>query len=64
MSTGQKRALRRRFRSNVRFRKAELKRLTGVASRFHIRGNRAYKAALSNIKKEIRLYNRLGSWVR
>jgi len=64
MSTTQKKALRRRFRMNVRFRKAELRRLTGVASRLHITRNRAYRAALSNIKKEIRLYDRLGSWVR
>ena len=64
MNITQRRVLKRRFRTNVRFRKAELKRLTGVASRFHMKKDRCYKAALSNIKKEIRFYNRLGLRVR
>jgi len=64
MNPIQKRALKRRFRSGVKMRKVELRKLTGAASRFHFKGNRFFKSALSNVKKEIRLYNRLGLKIR
>ena len=64
MNTTQRRALKKRFRTNVRIRKQELKKLSGVASRFHIKRNPYFRKAVSCIKKEIRLYNRLGSKVR
>jgi len=54
------RALKKRFRTNVKVRREELKKLSGTAIRFHMKGNRFYKAALSSIKKEIRFYGRLG----
>ena len=64
MTSIQKKALKRRMLFNVRLRKLELRKLEGTGSRFHFRSNRFFKQALSNLKKEIRLYNRLGSGLR
>jgi len=64
MSTTQRKALKKSFRTNVKLRRVQLKRLTGIASRFHVKGNRYYRKAVSSIKKEIRFYNRLGLNVR
>ena len=59
MNIVQKKALRQRVRTNLQIRKGELKKLVGAGSRFHFRTDRAYKVALSNLRKEIRFYQRL-----
>jgi len=59
MSRVQRKALKQRVRSNLKFRKAELKRITGAASRHHFKRDRYYKAATSELRKEIRFYARL-----
>ena len=64
MTSIQKKTLKQRMRSNVQWRKQELRKLEGASYRLHFRGNRFFKQALSNLKKEIRLYNRLGSGVK
>ena len=53
-----------RVRANIRFRKTELRKLSGLGYRFHFRSNRFFKQAVSNLKKEIRLYNRLGHVIK
>lgn len=64
MTRVQKKALKQRVRSCIRWRKQELRQLVGLGSRYHFRTNRFFKLAMSNLKKEIRLYNRLGSAIR
>lgn len=61
MTRVQKRALKQRVRSNIQWRKLELRKLEGVGTRYHFRHNRFFRQAVTNLKKEIRLYNRLGS---
>ncbi len=55
MTRVQKNALKTRVRSNLKFQKKELRKMASVASRQHLRSNRLFKAAFSNIRKEIRL---------
>lgn len=64
MTPVQKRALKKAVRTNVSWRKQSLRKLEGIASRYHFRTNRFFKQAVGNLKKEIRLYNRLGSGIR
>jgi hypothetical protein len=64
MTSAQKKILRQRVRTNVSIRKQELKKLLGAGTRFHLRADRLFKVACSNLKKEIRLYQRLGSKIR
>lgn len=60
MTKIQKKAFRMRVRTNLKLRKSELKKLVGIGARFHFRSDRVYKVACSNLKKEIRWYQRLG----
>ena len=64
MTLIQKRALKKAVRTNVSWRKHELRKLEGIASRYHFRANRFFKQAVGNLRKEIRLYNRLGSGIK
>jgi hypothetical protein len=64
MTPIQKRALKREVGLNLRWRKQELRKLVGLGGRYHFRANRFFKVAVGNLKKEIRLYNRLGSGIR
>lgn len=64
MTTIQKRALKKAVRTNVHWRRQELRKLDGIASRYHFRTNRFFKQAVGNLKREIRLYNRLGSGIK
>ena len=64
MTRVQKRALKQRVRTNIQWRKMELRKLEGLGSRFHFRTNRFFKQALGNLKREIRLYNRLGHGIK
>lgn len=61
MTKVQKSALKARVRNNLRFQKQEYKKLQSVASRLHLRRDRLFKAAFSNIRKEIRLFRRINS---
>jgi len=64
MTPVQKRALKQAVRTNLKWRKQELRKLEGIGTRFHFRTNRFFKQAVGNLKKEIRLYNRLGHGIR
>lgn len=64
MTRVQKQALKQRARTNVQWRKQELRKLEGLGSRYHFRHNRFFKQAVKNLRKEIRLYNRLGIGIR
>lgn len=59
MTYSQKKLLKNRFRSNLKFQKKEFRKLEAIGSRWHLRQDRFYKTALSNIRKEIRLFRRL-----
>ncbi len=59
MNRIQKGALKARLRSNLKFQKKELRKLASVGSRMHLRSDRLFKTAFSNIRKEIRLFRRL-----
>jgi hypothetical protein len=64
MTRVQKRALKQRVRTNIHWRKQELRKLEGLGTRYHFRSNRFFKQAVGNLKKEIRLFNRLGSGIK
>lgn len=64
MTRIQKRALKQRVRTSLHWRKQELRKLAGLGSRYHFRANRFFKQAVSNLKKEIRLFNRLNVGIR
>ena len=61
MTRTQRVALKARVRSNLKFQKKELQKLASVGSRMHIKRAGLFKAAWSNIRKEIRLFQRLNS---
>jgi hypothetical protein len=63
MTPSQRRALKREVRLNLRWRRQELRKLEGLGSRYHFRANRFFKQAVGNLRKEIRLYNRLSSGI-
>jgi len=64
MTRVQKKALKQRVRSNIAWRKQELRKLVGTGGRYHFRTNRFFKQAVANLKKEIRLYNRLSHGIK
>lgn len=64
MTRSQKKALKLRVRSNISWRKMELRKLVGAGQRYHFRANRFFKQAVSNLKREIRLYNRLNLGIK
>ena len=64
MTAVQKRAFKQLVRTNIKWRKQELRKLAVAGSRYHFRTNRFFKQAVGNLKKEIRLYNRLGLGIR
>lgn len=64
MTRVQRRAFKQRVRTNIQWRKQELRKLEGFGSRYHFRSNRFFKQAVKNLRKEIRLYNRLGIGIR
>lgn len=64
MTRVQKKALKQRVHTNIQWRRQELRKLEGVGSRYHFRTNKFFKRAVGNLKKEIRLYNRLGSGIK
>jgi hypothetical protein len=64
MTTVQKRAFKRHVRMNIKWRRQELRKLAQAGNRYHFLTNRFFKQAVGNLKKEIRLYNRLGSGIR
>jgi len=61
MTRIQKKALKQRVRSNLKFHKEEYKKLVSLGSRYHLKRDRIFKVAFSNIRKEIRLFRRLNS---
>lgn len=63
MSRMQRKALKLRVRQNVKIRKTELRKLAGIASRFHFKSDRLFKVAYSNLRKEIRFYTRLAKHI-
>lgn len=63
MTPVQKKALKKLVRSNIKWRKQELRKLTGAGTRYHFRTNQFFKQAIGNLKKEIRLYNRLSAGI-
>ena len=64
MTRVQKKALKQRVRSIIHWQKSELRKLVGVGGRYHFRANRFFKQAVTNLKKEIRLYNRLNLGIK
>lgn len=64
MTPVQKKTLKRLVRSNIKWRKHELRKMEGFGNRLHFRTNRFFKQAVGNLKKEIRLYNRLGLGIK
>lgn len=64
MTRVQKRAFKQRVRTNIHWRRMELRKLVGLGARYHFRSNKFFKQAVGNLKKEIRLYNRLGSGIK
>lgn len=64
MTQVQRNALKTRVRSSLKFHKKELRKLTSVGSRLHLRSDRLFKVAFGNIKKEIRLFQRLRSKIK
>ena len=64
MTQAQKHALKARVRNNLKFQKKELRKLEVVGSRMHLRRDRLFKAAFSNVRKEIRLFRRINSKLR
>lgn len=63
MTPIQRRTLKQEVGLNLRWRKHELRKLKGLGVRFHFRTNRYFKQAVGNLRKEIRLYNRLSSGI-
>ena len=61
MTRVQKNALKARVRKNLKFQKKELRNLKSVGSRLHLRSDRLFKAAFSNIRKEIRLFQKISN---
>lgn len=61
MTRTQRSVLKNRVRSNLKFQKKEYRRLASIGSRWHLRGDRLFKAAFSAIRKNIRLYRSLSS---
>ena len=59
MTRVQKKALKARVRTNLKFQKKELRKLSALGTRYHIRRDRFFKSAVSALKKEIRFYQRL-----
>lgn len=64
MTRGQRRVLKQRVRTNIQWRKQELRKLVGLGTRYHFRTNQYFKQAVSNLKKEIRLFNRLSHGIK
>ena len=54
-----KKALKARVKNSLKHAKREFKMLNALGSRYHLRRDRVFKAAFSNIRKEIRLFARL-----
>jgi hypothetical protein len=61
MTKIQKNALKARVRKNLKFQKSELKKLSVVGSRYHLKRDRWFKAAFTNIRKEVRLFRRINA---
>ncbi len=64
MTQQQKRALKLRLRSNLNFQKNEIKKWDWIGSHWHLRRDRYFKTAFSNLKREYRLFQRLNSKIR
>ena len=61
MTSIQKKALKVRVRTNLKFQKNELKKLNYLGSRYHMKRDRWFKAAFSNVRKEVRTFKRINS---
>lgn len=59
MTKSVKKVLKAHLRKNLKFAKIEFRKMNALGSRYHIRRDRVFKAAVSNIRKEIRLFSRL-----
>jgi len=64
MTRTQRKALRTRVVSNLKFQRKEFKKLNSLGSRYHLKQDRVFKVAFSTIKKDIRLYRRLNSRIK
>ena len=61
MTKIQKKVLKARVSQGLRFRKQELKKLNSIGSRLHMRHDRLFKTAFTNVRKEVRLFKRINS---
>lgn len=61
MTYQQKKVLKARLRCKLRFSKNELKKWKKMGSSLHMRGDKIFKVGFSNIRKEVRLFQRLNS---
>ena len=64
MTRLQRRALKVRLKSNVQFQKNELRKWEWMGSHLHMRRDRYFKTAFNNLKKELRLFQRLNARIR
>lgn len=64
MTKSQKSALKVRVRTNLKFQKKELRKLQAIGSRLHLRRDRIFKVAFTNVRKEVRLFQRINSKLR
>ncbi len=64
MTRIQKSALKTRLRTNLKFHKKELRKLVSMGSRLHLRSDRYFKAAFFDVKKGIRLFQRLNAKIK
>ncbi len=64
MTRLQRKALKLRLRSNLHFQKNEIKKWSWMASHLHLKRDRYFKTAFTNLKKEYRLFQRLNSKIR
>ena len=61
MTRIQRNALKVRVSKNLKFQKKEYRKLQSLSSRLHLRHDRLFKAAFSNVRKEIRLFRKINS---
>ena len=61
MTRIQRQILKNRVKKNLHFSKKELRHFEIIGSRYHLRQDRLFKAAASNLRREVRLFRRLNA---